>query len=689
MASSKPRLLVFAAVPALILVLPLSIYFVDSATASDKVARNITIAGVDVARQTEDEAIASVNRYASVLTDHVARIEVNGEIFELDPSDVGLTFNSSGAVNEALGLRRDGISDWLTAFTEDLDVPLTASLDLDMVENRLIEWEQNAIPNPAFEGSITISNGRVSHEYPRSGEAIDRDIAAALLLEALESGSDGVVTLPSARTEPKHTEADIDTGVKQARMIIERGVVLTNDEYGFEFHVKPSDLGRALEATVKHGDNPSIELSINSSVIALLVEAIREDLEVDPVDAHWVTVLVDDFEGFPGQYEIKDSLQEDIEDLPEDDTIEMVPGLHGATVDAADISAAVEAAALGDGTGELPLLKGAAPEFTTAMAEAFGDLYELAEFTTWMPGRNRVHNIQLMADFVDHAVVMPGEEFSINERVGRRTLEKGFKYDCAIVGGVLSCEEDPVNIGGGVSQFATTMFNTIYFSCLEFGPHRPHSIYFSRYPEGREATLGYPLPDVVFRNNTEAPVIIRTSYTPRTNTVTFFGNNGGITCDTERGPRTDHREPLVLYRADEEGTVPPGEEFVEREGSEGWSITNTRIFYDAAGNEFKRERFPWRYRGARTVILMHPCEEQVGGDGVCPFNVASIVGLSVAEATTTLTAAGLTVSVVAMPTSDQTEHGIVLSATPEGFLDTGAPITIHVGEWDGTTTPTP
>ena len=280
---------------------------------------------------------------------------------------------------------------------------------------------------------------------------------------------------------------------------------------------------------------------------------------------------------------------------------------------------------------------------------------------------------------------MPGEEFSVNDVVGRRTLEKGFKYDCAIVGGELSCEQEPVNVGGGVSQFGTTIFNTIYFSCLEVVVHQPHSIYFRKYPEGREATLGYPHPDVAFKNDTEAPVIVRTRYTPRTITVTFFGDNGGITCGTERGDRFGHTSASTIYRADEEDKVAPGVEFIENKGSGGWRIVNTRIFYDSDGNELAREEFPWTYRGERQVILMHPCEEKVGGDGECPIDVPGVVGLPEGSATSTLTTAGFVVTVVYEPTPTESDHGIVLSTDPEGFQDPGTEITISVGVWDGTT----
>ena len=691
MAASKSRIILFIAVPVLILMLPLSIYFVDSAAASDKVARNVTIAGVDVARQTEPEAIASVNVYATELVTQMAQVDVNGTVYELDPADVGLSFDSPGAVTVALQVQKDGISDWLAAFTEEVDVPLTASLDPDMLETVVRAWEQDAIPNPAYEGSIEISNSIVTYEYPQSGEAIDRGEAAVLLLNALEHGTDEVVVLPIIEATPEMTETDIDAGVEEANAIISRGVVLTNEEYGFEFHVTSAQLGRALEAeVVTDAGSPTIEFAVNAAAIAPLVEVVREGLEIAPIDARWETFLVDDFEDHDEQYEIKDSPEEDLTEaeraaLPDNDTITLVPGLNGTTVDAADIADAVEAAALGNGKGELPIVKNAQPEFTTEMAEAFGDLYELAEFTTWTPGTNRVHNIHLMADYVDETIVMPGEEFSVNEVVGRRTLDKGFKYDCAIVGGELSCEKEPVNVGGGVSQFGTTIFNTIYFACLEDVTHQPHSIYFRKYPEGREATLGYPHPDVAFRNDTEAPVIIRTSYTPRTITVTFFGDNGGTTCGTERGDRFNHTSASTLYRADEDGKVAPGEEVEENKGSGGWRIVNTRIFYDSDGNELEREEFPWTYRGERKIILMHPCEPKVGGDGECPTEVPGVTGLTQGEASAQLAAAGFAVDVSEMSTPNESQNGIVLSSSPSGFQDAGTAVTIVVGVWDGTT----
>ncbi len=134
----------------------------------------------------------------------------------------------------------------------------------------------------------------------------------------------------------------------------------------------------------------------------------------------------------------------------------------------------------------------------------------------------RVHNIQLLARTLNGYIVMPGEEFSINDVVGPRTSAKGY-VDAPVLCSSGYCS----GIGGGISQFATTMFNAIFWGGYDDVYHRPHSIWIDRYPQGIEATLGYPSLDVAFVNDTISPVVIVTRYTPTSITVELWGNAGG------------------------------------------------------------------------------------------------------------------------------------------------------------------
>jgi len=250
MATPKTRLLLLIAVPALIFLLPLTIYFIDSAAASDKVARNVSISGVDVARYTEAEAIAAVNAYTADLLANTVTIEVNGESFSLTPQEVNLTFDTEGAVTAAMAQYKNGVTEWFQAFSDEVDLPVTATLDADLLDEKFTEWQQAAIPNPAFEGSVRMVGQSAERRYPKEGTAIDRDPATLLIRDALISGATNTVVLPTAISTPVHTTADIDAAGDRAETIVARGVVLTNDEYDFTFLVPPPDLANALEVRV-------------------------------------------------------------------------------------------------------------------------------------------------------------------------------------------------------------------------------------------------------------------------------------------------------------------------------------------------------------------------------------------------------------------------------------------------------
>ena len=156
-------------------------------------------------------------------------------------------------------------------------------------------------------------------------------------------------------------------------------------------------------------------------------------------------------------------------------------------------------------------------DITPLLELGIGEL--IGEFTTNHPsGQDRVVNIQRMADIVRGALLEPGESFSPNGYVGARTAETGFISAGVIYSGVFT--ED---IGGGVSQFATTLFNAAFFGGLDIVEYQAHSIYIDRYPYGREATVNYPNVDLRVRNPMEHPVVIWTEYTPDSITVKLFG----------------------------------------------------------------------------------------------------------------------------------------------------------------------
>ena len=155
-----------------------------------------------------------------------------------------------------------------------------------------------------------------------------------------------------------------------------------------------------------------------------------------------------------------------------------------------------------------------------------GDLpiERVSRFTTFFNCcEARVTNIRTMARAVNGTVVMPGETFSIDELIGPRTSAKGYVPAGYLLNGTGQC----CAVGGGVSQFGTTIHNAVFWGGYQVVRHQPHTGWISRYPLGIEATLVYQSIDYRFTNNTPTPVTIRTSSTGSSVTVELWGYQGG------------------------------------------------------------------------------------------------------------------------------------------------------------------
>lgn len=117
---------------------------------------------------------------------------------------------------------------------------------------------------------------------------------------------------------------------------------------------------------------------------------------------------------------------------------------------------------------------------------------------------NRSHNIMLATRAINNYVVLPGEIFSFNKVVGKRTKAKGYLQAPVIVRGELS-----EGIGGGICQVSSTLFNAVDKAGLHILQRYSHSRHVAYVPEGRDATVSWYGPDFVFQNKYAYPVLIR------------------------------------------------------------------------------------------------------------------------------------------------------------------------------------
>ena len=210
---------------------------------------------------------------------------------------------------------------------------------------------------------------------------------------------------------------------------------------------------------------------------------------------------------------------------------------------------------------------------------------KVSAFTTYFTGgagSPRSRNIITIAKEVDGAIVEPGGTFSLNGHTGARDYDAGYHDAPVIVGGKLE-----VGVGGGASQFTTTLFNAAYYAGLQDVEHKPHSFYFSRYPTVIESTIFYPTLDLKFKNTTPYGILIDTSTTGRSVTVSMWSTKFYDSVKTERSPRRNATSPPTVYRE-------PGPKCISSSGLPGFTQDAWRIIRKD-GRELKREKFTWRY----------------------------------------------------------------------------------------------
>ena len=154
---------------------------------------------------------------------------------------------------------------------------------------------------------------------------------------------------------------------------------------------------------------------------------------------------------------------------------------------------------------------------------------------------NRIHNVHLMAEYIDGTLIRPGERSRSTARVGPRTVERGFREGQMIVGSLLV----PA-IGGGVCQTATTLFNNAFELGLPILERQNHSFYISHYPLGRDATVSWGGPDFSFRNDLKTGILITTS-TRRDPHVQLLGHRPKRRVVASTGPSVNWRSPKTTY----------------------------------------------------------------------------------------------------------------------------------------------
>ncbi len=450
--------------------------------AGDRVPRGTAIESVEVGGQTPAEAVRTLREGLAVRQERAIPVSVGNQSATIDPAAAGLSVDHEGSVAQAGGGRSWDPGRLWDYYTGGDDLEAIVEVDRRLLDAALTAAGEPVTRAPR-EGAVQMSTGRVKVTRPRPGRELDLDASA----EAVEAAFPAPEGDPAPPVELSLVEVPPEIGEDAVREAVD----------GF------ANVALSGPVTLVFGKSP-VKLRPVDYAPALSLEPVQGRLE-PRVDEGTLNDLVGDATSEAGAP--VDATVRLVEGKPK-----VVPAKPGVTFEPSAVSKTfLDLVTRPEGERTLKVESKVQPaDFTTKDAKALKIREQVSSFSTYYPyAEYRNVNIGRAAELVDGTVLKPGDVFSMNDIVGERTRKNGFTEGFIISNGIL--KED---LGGGVSQLATTLFNGMFFAGLEDVEHKPHSFYIDRYPVGREATVAFGAIDLRFRNDTEYGVLVDAKVLP-------------------------------------------------------------------------------------------------------------------------------------------------------------------------------
>jgi vancomycin resistance protein YoaR len=552
-------------------------YGVDLIVAGGNVPRGTVVAGVDVGGLSPAAAGARLQDQLApqVVTDRP--LTADGVQALLHPPAAGIALDVPGTVD---AVDDQPLNPWtrLTSLFSDRTVDPLLTVDQTSLDAQL-EQVATTVDRAPVEATITLAGTTPQLVEPVDGRTLNVAGAGAAITSAITSGSD-----PATAIDLPVDVAAVHVDAAEAQRVLDRTVtpalsapvtvVSTGGSTGGTASVEVPVSAVAASLTFTPGENGTLAVAIDPAALQ--------------------TAMGDQFAAFG-------SPAEDARFEVSGNSVTVVPSVDGQGINPTDLAGKLLTVLDDPAPRTVSATLGPVPAaFTTEQAQALGITEQVGSFSTKFANSASGTNIRVVAEKVDGALVRPGETFSLNGYTGPRGTAQGYVPAAVISGGELSQA-----VGGGISQFATTMFNAVFFAGLQDVHHKPHSFYISRYPAGREATVYEGLIDLQWRNDTNTGIYVQTDWVPGSITVTLWGTKH-YDIDSVSGEKRNIREPAVQDKVDDGNCTP-------QSGSQGFDITVTRVFKDpSSGAELRRENFNTHYAAEAVIHCVPPAAPAAG-----------------------------------------------------------------------------
>ncbi len=497
---------------------------------AERVPRGTTVAGVAIGGKTAAEARTTLDAtLASVATEPIP-VEVGAKSTTLDPASAGLSLDVRATVGSLTGFDLRPAALWSQVFGAGPAAP--ASVVDEAAFTAAVAGLADAVSTPPVDGTIVFVDGSPHATAPVAGTTLDVATATDVLRTRWLTAA-RPIALPAASVEPAIGQAELDTAMTQlaSPLVAAPVAVAVADQ------VAQLPVSVLTDAAAFVPGRSGLVLSLDGGKLVAAVVSRTTGLLTPAANASFAFV---------------------------NDAPTVVPGTAGTSLDPTALADAVSAASRStDRTARVALVPTQPAESTEAL-QKLGIKEIVSEFATTLTAEPiRTKNLVRGSEKVNGSLVLPGETFSINSVLAPVTEAGGYFPGHQIENGFFT-----TGIGGGLSQMGTTVYNAAYFAGFEDVEHRPHSYYFSRYPEGREATVFQGQIDVRFKNNTPYGALLQAWVADNQVHVRVWGTTYW-TVGSTTGPRSNIVNPTTVHST-AAGCTPSSA------GNPGFRVTVTR-----------------------------------------------------------------------------------------------------------------
>lgn len=520
------------------------LYGVDLAMSEGKVPRGVTVGGVDISGVDKSQAEQRLRNDLGERTRQPVTVLAGNMSTKLEPTQSGMQVDWGATVDQAGQQPLNPITR-IRSFFETREVGIISKITDENLNRSLNRVERELTRDPQNAELSVNTEGKADIKEDKPGQTVDRELLSSEVRDNWLN-TDGRVNVEATITP---ADADKDAAERAAKQYV---VPATAKKLVFHGREKvdgvitPQNWHDILTFKVEGGE---FMPQWNTEKVQEILGEQLSSTEVEYRDASF------EFHG---------------------DDIEVVPSKDGVAIQWKETLGDFQAKALDKKKRDHQVLyEEKKAKYTTAQAKKahFDDV--VGTFTTGGFSGSSGTNIRRVAEMVDGAIVLPGETFSLNGHTGPRGTEQGFVESGIIIDGHAGKA-----VGGGISQFATTLYNASYFAGMEDVAHTPHSYYISRYPAGREATVYEGAIDLKFKNPFDTPVRIRTRVSDGDVTVELRGVKQ-VDVESIPGERTNPTSPKKIEL--------DGDECSPSSGAPGFTTTDTRVVKDLKGKELSRE----------------------------------------------------------------------------------------------------